>query len=484
MLPCKRNLASVRLSFVHNTEPDMDGDSSSPAEKLVCREQYGSTSRKHDYHLMKQDGKLKKINTSKSFNSIFHLFWAVFLPQGYPDTVSDDYLAYQIWDTVQAFASSITGTLASHAVLKGVGVGDETASVLGASLTWLYKDGAGMLGRILFAWAKGTALDCEAKRWRLFADVLNDLAIFIDILSPLFGPYFTLVVCVSGIFRSIVGVAGGATRASLTQHQARRNNMADVSAKDGSQETLVNLAALLCSIVMVKFVTGHQVVVWLLFVVFTSLHLFANYRAVRSVRMETLSQARLHHVARHYFVHQKVLDVPTANSLEPVIFPVRRPLTIHLGVSLGDLTKSLSFPALMEVYERSMTGYLLGVDYKRGSINIVLSQAADTLDQIQACLHAELINFILDQICRGKELGEKLKHLGSLVQESQKSGPDNEDLIKSVLATSLHFVESSMSSLTRELHSQGWVTETAYLGADEWRALWDDQELQDYKKDN
>ena len=35
--------------------------------------------------------------------------------------------------------------------------------------------------------------------------------------------------------QSIVGVAGGATRAALTQHQARRDNMADVSAKDGSQ---------------------------------------------------------------------------------------------------------------------------------------------------------------------------------------------------------------------------------------------------------
>lgn len=33
----------------------------------------------------------------------------------------------------------------------------------------------------------------------------------------------------------IVSVAGGATRAALTMHQARRNNMADVSAKDSSQ---------------------------------------------------------------------------------------------------------------------------------------------------------------------------------------------------------------------------------------------------------
>ena len=37
--------------------------------------------------------------------------------------------------------------------------------------------------------------------------------------------------------QSIVGVAGGATRAAMTQHQARRDNMADVAAKDGSQVT-------------------------------------------------------------------------------------------------------------------------------------------------------------------------------------------------------------------------------------------------------
>lgn len=41
-------------------------------------------------------------------------------------------------------------------------------------------------------------------------------------------------ICVR-LLQSIVGVAGGATRAALTVHQARRDNMADISAKDGSQ---------------------------------------------------------------------------------------------------------------------------------------------------------------------------------------------------------------------------------------------------------
>ncbi|XP_064449099.1 RUS family member 1 isoform X5 [Mirounga angustirostris] len=160
---------------------------------------------------------------------------AVFLPQGFPDSVSPDYLPYQLWDSVQAFASSLSGSLATHAVLLGIGVGNEKASVSAATATWLMKDSTGMLGRIIFAWWKGSKLDCNAKQWRLFADILNDVAMFLEIMAPIYPVFFTMTVCTSNLAKCIVSVAGGATRAALTMHQARRNNMADVSAKDSSQ---------------------------------------------------------------------------------------------------------------------------------------------------------------------------------------------------------------------------------------------------------
>ena len=87
----------------------------------------------------------------------------VFLPEGYPDTVSPDYLQYQVWDTVQAFASSVSGSLATAAVLGGLGVGDSEATPLAATLTWIMKDGAGMIGRIIFAAYCGTSLDYDCK---------------------------------------------------------------------------------------------------------------------------------------------------------------------------------------------------------------------------------------------------------------------------------------------------------------------------------
>ena len=46
--------------------------------------------------------------------SAYAFFRNVFLPANFPDSVSADYLAYQFWDTVQAFASSISGSLATQ----------------------------------------------------------------------------------------------------------------------------------------------------------------------------------------------------------------------------------------------------------------------------------------------------------------------------------------------------------------------------------
>ncbi|TNN70062.1 RUS1 family protein C16orf58 [Liparis tanakae] len=251
-------------------------------------------------------------------NSIVGVFKSVFLPQGYPESVSGDYLQYQFWDTVQAFASSLSGTLATQASLRGVGVGNQEATVAAATVTWLLRDGTGMLGRILFAWQKGSKLDSEAKKWRLFADVLNDIAMFMEILAPYFPACFTLIVCTAGIFKSLVGVAGGATRAALTVHQARRDNMADISAKDGSQETLVNLAGLLISLMLIPLVTDNPTLTVGLFLLFTVLHLFANYKAVRSVVMETLNEARLSIVVQQYLRDGRVLSPLEANRREPV----------------------------------------------------------------------------------------------------------------------------------------------------------------------
>ena len=60
--------------------------------------------------------------------------------------------------------------------------------------------------------------------------------------------------------------------------QARRGNMADLAAKDGSQETLVNLLALCLNLVLLPLVSNDLWLTGGLFVILTVLHVYANYR--------------------------------------------------------------------------------------------------------------------------------------------------------------------------------------------------------------
>lgn len=77
--------------------------------------------------------------SARSWN-VFRWFKEAFLPEGYPDSVTADYLEYQKFDTLQALASSLLGTLASAGMLSAAGVGDESATAVGAALTFVLGD--------------------------------------------------------------------------------------------------------------------------------------------------------------------------------------------------------------------------------------------------------------------------------------------------------------------------------------------------------
>ena len=70
----------------------------------------------------------------------------------------------------------------------------------------------------------------------MFADIMNDCVMCVELCAPILPrPLVLPTLCATGLGRSLVGVAGGATKAAVAQHQALRNNMAELSAKDGSQ---------------------------------------------------------------------------------------------------------------------------------------------------------------------------------------------------------------------------------------------------------
>ncbi|XP_070704191.1 RUS family member 1 [Pempheris klunzingeri] len=416
---------------------------------VLATERYGSA---EFWKYFRKDGVMERRRDGGESrgNSIVGVFKSVFLPQGYPESVSNDYLQYQFWDTVQAFASSLSGTLATQASLKGVGVGNQEATVAAATVTWLLRDGTGMLGRILFAWRKGNKLDSEAKKWRLFADVLNDIAMFMEILAPYFPTCFTLIVCTAGIFKSIVGVAGGATRAALTVHQARRDNMADISAKDGSQETLVNLAGLLVSLVLIPLVTDNPILTLSLFFLFTALHLFANYKAVRSVVMETFNEARLSIVLQQYLRDKRILSPQEANSREPIFVEFRKTVPIKLGVRLQEVVRSLE--ELNLAIKKNNLPYLLGI--QNGCVCVCLGPEASVHHEIRAmCQAVRLSSMLSPQTSREPPTKQQQSHW-EMVHESYE------------------LMDTNFNPFLKGVEAAGWDIKRTLLDWDEWRVEW------------
>ncbi|KAI0646625.1 vitamin B6 photo-protection and homoeostasis-domain-containing protein [Trametes meyenii] len=236
----------------------------------------------------------------------------VFLPEGYPHTVSSDYLQYQIWNALQAFCSSLAGLFASRAVLQGHGVGNASASATNAIFLTVLQDVFSRLTTIVAGYYLGTSLYPEAKTYRLLADVLNDAAILCDTLSPHLAhvslslaypfivpvadsPLRVVALCLSGAFRALCGAVAGGSKAALTVHFAtageKPGDVGDLSAKDGSKETVLALLGMLCGSVVLHYVHDARTTYVVLFgLIFC--HLAANFVAVRVIAMRAFNKQR------------------------------------------------------------------------------------------------------------------------------------------------------------------------------------------------
>ena len=135
----------------------------------------------------------------------------MFLPEDYPNSVSDDYAAFQAWDTAQGLCSYVRGSLTTKALLEGVGVGATGATAASAAAQFIARDMCGMVGGLVFTLAKGRHLDAEAKQWRLFADLANNVGMAMELAAPLANDrgWFLALACAGSVARSLCGCAAG-----------------------------------------------------------------------------------------------------------------------------------------------------------------------------------------------------------------------------------------------------------------------------------
>ncbi|RDX83585.1 Protein root UVB sensitive 3, partial [Mucuna pruriens] len=305
---------------------------------------------------------------------------------GFPSSVTADYVPFQIWDSLQGLSTYIRTMLSTQALLSAIGVGEKSATVIGATF-------------------QGSNLDSNAKMWRLVADLMNDLGFCIvcfagmlmDLVSPLFPSAFVFIVCLGSISRSFTGVASGATRAALTQHFALQDNAADISAKEGSQETLATMIGMVLGMLVARITIGHPLAIWFSFLSLTVFHMYANYRAVRCLALNSLNPERSSILLQHFMETGQVLSPEQVSSQEHVLpIPIiswssKNASYLHKKVRLGMRISSFGNTEIKE-HLLSAAPYYTKAKYllveRKGILDVIVHKDSNAADVLKSFFHA------------------------------------------------------------------------------------------------
>ncbi|GJT06843.1 retrovirus-related pol polyprotein from transposon TNT 1-94 [Tanacetum coccineum] len=259
------------------------------------------------------------------------VFMRLMLPEGYPESVTSDYLEYSVWRSVQgvaasryssrlvvlgsynriwklrsvcdllsktdhvhvAFSKSFVGVLdclSKQSLLYAVGLG-KGAIPTAAAVNWVLKDGIGYLSKKNLS-KFGRHFDVNPKGWRLFADFLENAA---------FGMKKKSVIAkgeTQGMVSKSIGIMLGIALANCIQ-----------------ASTPLALAS-------------FRAVTWI--------HMFCNLKSYQSIQLRTLNPYHASLVFGEYLLSGLVPSVKEVNDEEP-FFPALPLLSLKPASKLSHL---------------------------------------------------------------------------------------------------------------------------------------------------
>ncbi|KAL7560004.1 hypothetical protein ACA910_013498 [Epithemia clementina (nom. ined.)] len=243
---------------------------------------------------------------------------STFLPSGYPNKIPRGYLRYAVWSWIQDLSTQLRGVLATQRVLEGVGVGRPGATALSAMLNFLVRDGCGMAATLLFTASAASRFQSDVKRWRLFADIMVDIGITLEVAAaqvPL--SFFLPMICVGNMCKAMCGVAAGAVGGSINLYWAAQGtDISDISAKFGAQHTVTATLGLIFAAIFARSIADVPLTtVWILYSALTILHILANIRCMRIIAFQVMNAARVRMIFHEFWQQYKenVAQTQSAN---------------------------------------------------------------------------------------------------------------------------------------------------------------------------
>ncbi|CAI5937717.1 unnamed protein product [Closterium sp. NIES-64] len=319
-----------------------------------------------------------------------------FLPEGFPDSVAPSFVPYMRWRALQYFFGGAMGVFTTRSLLhalgvsRGAGGGGAAASAL--AVNWVLKDGAGRLGKMLFA-RHGKRFDCDLKQMRFLSNMLLDFGCCVELCTMAAPKFFLPLACVANVFKNIGAVTNTSTRAPIYKAFARRENIGDITAKGESISNLADLMGTGAGILIARS-NPHLAAT---FALLSCGYLFASFNEVKSVQVPTLNRARFAVAVRSFLETGQVPSLAEANARERILvlpWAVDRPL--ELGARVADAFRSPSdLLASQAIFkdEQYIVTYL--PSHRRAYV--VLKEGAKSRDVVRAAFQTHVLLHLLHQ---------------------------------------------------------------------------------------
>ena len=273
--------------------------------------------------------------------------WAAFFPD--PADVTPDYWAYARWRAGHRLCSSMLTNFATQSLLVAVGVGARRSLPAAAAANWLLKDGLGRLGRLGVATRFGQSFDSDLKRFRFASSLLFAASIALEFATPRFPQHFLALAAAANVGKSVGLTTYISTQPSFGKSFARRENLADITAKAQAQQMVVDTVGLAACVVIMRAgaarvaaktaaagvvaaatgtaaaaVPATAALPWLFLPALAVGDLTSIYHELKAVHLRTLNRERAELVADGWLASGRAV-VPSAErvaSEEPLVAPL------------------------------------------------------------------------------------------------------------------------------------------------------------------
>jgi hypothetical protein len=274
--------------------------------------------------------------------------------------------------------------------------------------------------------------DSDPKRWRMTAALALDTAALMEILSPFLPIHVLPVACVATVLKNIGFLSASASRAALHQSLAISGNLADVTAKAGSQSMAASLVGTAAGIGLSSLL-GHDASNFVLGFVGCSLtHQLCNYQSLHHVALRHLNLHRLNLVLQEYTSTGTVLS-PAEVAKKEQYLPLVRSEDASSWLSIGSRLEDINPSGRPEDFQRIL--------YGKHAIN----------------LEHDRIHLVFLDVAAGEDLIFGIFHAMYLHEEQQRHHIDSYAAIQK----SYERAKNLFPTLVEDLHKQGWQTDPA-----------------------